>query len=119
MIVSDMQVNGWKRLLPESLSKMRCVLAARMGNIAGSWTAECRSEMKMETSSSGMGLRPTSKIANAPRKRFSKANFISLRGNAWRTWEVGHSILQVFLIIGLRNCFEFTDWIRRREPRHL
>ena len=55
MILSDMQVNGWKRLLPASLSKMRCVSAARMGNIAGSWTAECRSEMKMETSSSGMG----------------------------------------------------------------
>jgi|ERR1022692_1723686 PAS domain S-box-containing protein len=41
------------------------VCAARMGNIAGIWTAECRSEMKMEASSSGMGSRPTSKIANA------------------------------------------------------
>ena len=60
MISSDMQINGWKRLLPASLSKMRCALSARMGNIAGSWTAECRSEMKMETSSSGMGSRPTS-----------------------------------------------------------
>src|SRR5258707_1375395 len=68
MILSGMPVNGGKRLLPVSLTRMRCGPAARMGNIAGSWTAECRSEMKMETSSSGMGSQPTSKIANAPRK---------------------------------------------------
>ena len=69
MIVSDMQVNGWKRSLLESLSKMRFVPAARMGNIAGSWTAECRSEMKMGTSSSGMGSRPTLKIASVRKTR--------------------------------------------------
>src|SRR5208283_1025874 len=49
MILSDMPVNGWKRLLPASLLTMRRVIVARMVNIAGIWTAECPSEMKMET----------------------------------------------------------------------
>src|SRR6266404_3225121 len=81
MILSDMRVNGWKRLLPASLSKMRCVPAVRMGNIAGSWTAECPSEMKMETSSSGMGSRPTSKIANG-----QKTKSANKRQNSGRFW---------------------------------
>src|SRR5260370_21246983 len=81
MILSDMQVNGWKRLLPASLSKMRCVPAVRMGNIAGSWTAECTCEMKMETSSSGMGSRPTSKIANG-----QKTKSANKRQNSGRFW---------------------------------
>src|SRR4029077_10614962 len=106
MILSDMQVNGWKRLLPVSLTKLRCVPAARMGNIAGSWTAECRSGMKMETSSSGIGSRPISKIASALRKLYGAVSFISTKGSGWHKWEVGHLTLQVFLITGLRSYFE-------------
>src|SRR5260221_11159743 len=60
---------------------MRSFPAVRMGNIAGSWTAECPSEMKMETSSSGMGSRPTSKIANG-----QKTKSANKRQNSGRFW---------------------------------
>src|SRR5260221_13253288 len=60
---------------------MRSFPAVRMGNSAGSWTAECPSEMKMETSSSGMGSRPTSKIANG-----QKTKSANKRQNSGRFW---------------------------------
>src|SRR5208282_726049 len=90
MILHDMQPNGWKRLPPVSLTKVRCVPATRMGNIAGSWTADCRSEMKMATSSSGMGSPPTSKIANAPRRGYVKAKDIWRKHRDSVKLAVGH-----------------------------
>src|SRR6202008_3018948 len=79
MILSDMQLNGWKQLLLVSLTKARCDPAARMGNIAGSWIEDCRSEMKMETSSSGMGSRQISKSANARKTKFANKKRSSVR----------------------------------------
>ena len=53
------------------------------------------------------------------RRRFNKANFISLRGSALPIWEVGHLTRPVFLITGRRSYSRFMGSIRRREPQHL
>src|SRR5260221_4095431 len=84
-----MKENEGSRLVRQNLRKMRWVPAVRMGNSAGSWTAECPSEMKMETSSSGMGSRPTSKIANG-----QKTKSANKRQSSGRFWT---SFLNLFL----------------------
>ena len=61
-----------------------------MGNIAGIWTAECLSEMKMETSSSGMGSRPTSKMPSAPNRGCVKVKHIWRKRRDSVKLAVGH-----------------------------
>ena len=82
-----------------------CARAAE--TIAGFSLVSVQCAMIRDRSYGGMLRLPTSKTANAPRKRFSKANSISQKGSALPAWEVGHSILLVVLSTGLRSCSGF------------
>jgi len=67
MILSDMQVNGWKRCYRQAY-EIEVRSRRSMGQYRWQLDRECRSEMEDGNIVKWYGHDPTSKIANAPRK---------------------------------------------------
>src|ERR1700693_519117 len=97
--------SGASLLQAESFSKTRRGSVAPLtGDIAGFWCVESHFEISTETLLDGMEPSRTLKIASAQRKPYSEVSFISVKGSALPTWEVGPST-QLDSNTGPPSCF--------------